>query len=1085
LARPKQALDGGEEGRSLEGLGQDFHAGGNRLHLASRPVRGLAVVPVTTGGEPLFAQPMKPPPSANTAQARQALETSGRGRGPWLATSVTLLLGLALTALGVASARKYYEAEARHRFESLAERLSSEVERSANIVVYGLKGARGVYAASKSVERDEFRAYVASRDLPREFPGTLGMGFIQRVPRADLAVFIAAERADNAPDFTVHTNGDAPDLYVIKFIEPLATNRPAWGYDVGSEAVRRAAVEQAVRTGEPTLTSRLALVQDEQKRVGFHFLVPVYRNGTNPQTPAERIAALVGLVYAPVVLEEVFAHIMNHVDGQIDVEVYDGTELSAANLLLDADLELVAPANPAAPAEFGGRMFHEVRQIAIGGRVWSLAFSTTPKFEAGVERVAPVLVGLGGILVSALAALAVWSLNRSRARALALARDMTISLRESEALLRNLTDNTPGAFFRFEVAPGGARRYTFLSEGFTTLFGVRRELVLAKAAMAFASVDPADRAAVRESLERAITTGTAWRHDFRLSRPDGIYRWVTASSTAAIHPDGTKTWVGAITDITELQQARVEAEKANAAKSQFLAMMSHEIRTPMNGVIGMTSLLLETPLSADQKEFAEVIRSSGESLLALINDILDFSKIEAGHFELENEVFSVRECVEGTLDLLATRAAQKGIDLLYEISDGVPAEVRGDSSRLRQILLNLIGNALKFTERGEVELTVRLGAAAAGGETCELLFAVRDTGIGIPPEGQARLFKSFSQVDASTTRKYGGTGLGLAISKRLAELMGGTMGVTSEAGQGSTFHFSVRVQPAPAGSRPFVPGNRPLMAGRRLLVVDDNAASRRILGALAEKWGLPAQVAESGADAFALLAEGRRFDLAILDMQMPGMDGVMLATEIRRLLGAEAPKLLLLSSIGRGSASLPPGLFAAVLSKPAKPSQIFDALANIVAGATGIAAAPAPVGPGSAPAATRRERILLAEDNIVNQRVALLMLSRLGYRANVAANGLEVLDALKRQTYDIILMDVQMPELDGLEASRQIRAATPGVGDRPWIIALTANAMKEDRDICLAAGMNDYLTKPIKTVELAAALERAPVARGSAAPWRA
>jgi len=1116
-----------------------------------------------------------------------------------------LAVGLALTALGVATARRYARAEAQLRFERYADRLTTEVERSVNQVVYGLKGARGVYAASKSVERDEFRAYVASRDLPREFPGVRGFGFIQRVARADLAAFIAAERADHAPDFSVQTGGDAPDLYVIKFIEPLSSNRPAWGFDAGAEPVRRAAIEQAVRTGEPTLSGRLTLVQDERQRAGFINLVPIYRNGTRPQTPEQRATALQGVVYGVVVMEDLFSNIMEQADGMLDLEVFDGTELTKDRLLLDADAQLVAAAESGVSVAFGGRMFHEVRRPTIGGRVWSLAFTSTKKFEATVERLVPALIGIGGLVLSTVAALAVWSLTRSRAQALRLAQEMTASLRASEtearrlaevaarthnaviitdregriewvnagferitgypsaeaigrkpgsilqgprsdptvvaemraaqaaglgfrkqiinyrkdgrtywldieaqplhdttgqvtgfmaieadisdrkeaelklaaseSLLRNLTDHSPGAFFRFEVKPDGASAFTFLSEGFSPLFGVPREAVLLNPMMAFASVDPIDRAAVRASLDKAIAKGHAWQHTYRLSLPDGGLRWVTASTTAARQPDGTKTWVGAITDITELQQVRFAAEQANVAKSQFLAMMSHEIRTPMNGVIGMTSLLLDTSLSTEQREFTEVIRTSGESLLSLINDILDFSKIESGKFDLENEVFNLHDCIEGTLDLLATRAAQQGLDLLYEIADGVPADVRGDGARLRQILLNLLGNALKFTKRGEVELTVRPGPPAAAGETCVLAFAVRDTGIGIPPEGQARLFQSFSQVDASTTRKYGGTGLGLAISKRLAELMGGTMGVTSTAGQGSTFHFTIRVQTVRAGSRPFIPTGRPQIQGRRLLVVDDNAASRRMLGVLAEKWGLGVRMVDGGSAALELLAAGERFDFAILDMQMPQMDGEVLATEIHRRLGTAAPKLLLLSSLGRGRASLPPGLFAAVLHKPAKPSQIFDALARLTGAepATPVLLA----APAAPPEAARPEIILLAEDNSVNQRVAVLMLAKLGYRVEVAGNGLEVLAALQSRPYDIVLMDVQMPEMDGLETTRRIRQAAPGVPAYPWIIALTANALPEDRELCLAAGMNDYLSKPIKPVELAAALERARATR--------
>jgi CheY-like chemotaxis protein len=536
-----------------------------------------------------------------------------------------------------------------------------------------------------------------------------------------------------------------------------------------------------------------------------------------------------------------------------------------------------------------------------------------------------------------------------------------------------------------------------------------------------------------------------------------------------------RVWYGVLADITELQQAREAAEQANVAKGQFLAIMSHEIRTPMNGVIGMTSLLLDTPLSAQQKEFAEVVRYSGESLLTLINDILDFSKIEAGRFDLERAPFNVRDCVESALDLLAVKAGEKGLDLIYEVGDGVPADVSGDVTRLRQIIVNLVSNALKFTERGEVEVSVRLAPPAEPplpeGQR-EMLFAVRDTGIGIPAEAQAKLFSSFTQVDASTTRKYGGTGLGLAISKRLAEMMGGRMWLESEPGRGSTFFFTVRADVVSSG-RSFVAASRSPLPGKRMLVVDDNATNRRILLSLATKWGMQAVETDGAAAALARLRQGERFDVAILDGFMPEMDGVMLARAIRELPGGAAMPLLLLSSIGGQVIGDEPGLFAARLTKPAKPAQLFDALVKIAGGGPiATATATATTAPIIKTQPTQSARVLLADDNSINQMVALHQLARLGYRADVAANGLEAVDAVRRQDYDIILMDVQMPEMDGIEATRQIKALVATGRPVPWIIALTAGAMEKDRENCLAAGMDDFLTKPMQSQDLVAALAR-------------
>ena len=1273
-----------------------------------------------------------------------------------------LLTGLTLTGVAVAIALHGLRVQHREQFNRLSEHLTTDFERLLNQPIHGLQGARGVFAATQgSLDRLAFGRYVESRDLVHDFPGVLGFGFVKPVRRADLARFVERERADHAPDFTVRSSGDSPVLYINTYLFPLGGNREGWGLDAGSDASTRGAIEQAVRSGGTTVSGNLTLVLNGVKRIGFIYFVPVYSPGPAPVTPAERTDRLVGLIYAPVVAETIFAGIGSEAGGMATMAVFEGDGASDDSLIM-------AATGWQAPTK-GEQTLRERRVIALGGRAWTVEFTSTAAFDESFDRTGPVALGFGGTLVSILAAIVIFTLGRGRARATSLARKMTAELRASEAEARRLslvasrtgnavliTDATariewvneafarmtgyefdevrgrrtceflqgpgtdrataarmldgiasgtgfavevlnyakggreywvqieavplregpsvvtgyifieadiserkrteaemralaslqeailenaaygmiatrpdgvithfnraahkllgysaselvgtqtpalfhdiaevsaqalclsaelgrriepgfevfvakaragildenewtyvrkdggrcrvllsvtamrsssgeivgflgmaaditarrlaeeqlaisehrlsaitaqaPGVFFQFEVAADGRRSFPFISEGYTRLFGRDREQVRRNAMRIFSGIHPDDRARVRTGVEEAIANRRPWNDSYRILNPIRGVRWVTAHSSYLDGADNARVWFGVLTDSTELQQARQDAETLNEqlekavseakmatreavdaslAKSQFLATMSHEIRTPMNGVIGMTSLLLDTPLNTEQREFIEIIRSSGDNLLTVINDILDFSKIEAGKLELEKEIFDLRECIEGPLDILGPRAADKGIDLMYEVGEGTPSEFRGDSTRLRQILVNLVGNALKFTEVGEVEVSARSRSAADGRH--ELVFSVRDTGIGIPLDAQARLFHSFSQVDSSTTRKYGGTGLGLAISRRLAELMGGRMWLESTPGKGSTFSFSVLLETAPPHEQDGRESLSRVHVGKRLLVVDDNSTSRRILTVLAAKWGLRATAFSSGSSALAHLRQGESYDVAILDMQMPEMDGVQLAQAIRLLPDGSHLPLILLSSLGRSSSGPEAEIFDVRLNKPAKQVQLLEAIGRVLGLHTSHSRDPHRASRKVVAVEPQPERVLLAEDNVVNQKVATHMLARLGYRADIAANGYEVLAALKRQHYDIILMDMQMPEMDGLEATRHIVEELPEARRRPWIVALTANAMEGDRELCLASGMDDYVSKPLRESDISSALARARLALG-------
>ena len=1020
------------------------------------------------------------------------LERRRRWAGPnasWaghIEPGLVLATGVAVTLYTAWTSHLGERRDLSESFAQLAESQSAAVAGTLrNLAGFELEGLARFLEESERIDPAAYQCY--AEHLARN-PVAQAWEWVPAVHADDRGDFEAEAGAAMYGDYTIwqwDAQGRPQPVaarevyYPVLRTMPLQGNAAALGFDLGSEPARRAAIESAAASGLATGTDPVTLIQSVGNGPGMLVLDPVY--------DSEQHRHLRGFALAALRFDRLLQGTAKDNSTHMDLE------------LLRGDGPPVALAATGDETDWSEAGLTCVRPILAFGKV----FAVTTRANEGFLRLHPprawVTTVATGLFLTVIAAHVLGMTLRRRAQLERLVGERTANLHESEQRYGQLAEQSRTV--AWEVDAQGL--FTYASDVASSVYGFAPAELVGR--LHFYDLHPQDG---RDEFKAAALAAFATRQSFQdlpnqVQTRDGSIIWVNTNGIPVLGDDGTlKGYRGSDTDITGRMRAEFElrdtveqleaatgranamamdAEMASIAKSEFLANMSHEIRTPMNGVIGMTGLLLDTELTDDQRRCAEIVRTSGETLLALINDILDFSKIEARKLELDCIDFNLQDLLDDFVAAMAFRAHEQGLELTCAVEPDVPTLLRGDPGRLRQIVTNLAGNALKFTHHGEVAVRVALMPGRSEADSAMLRFTVRDTGIGIPKDKIGKLFGSFSQVDASTTRKYGGTGLGLAISKQLAELMGGTAGVTSEPGKGSEFWFTVRLEQQ-AGAVAEAPAPLAGAAGAPVLVVDDNATSRAILVTRLATWGLRPAEAGGGDAALAAMRDaadaGTPFRAVLCDVEMPGLDGYELASMIRADARLGTTPLVMLAPLG---ARLDTARLQAIgdpprVAKPMRAAELRVAMQVALSGAAVEAAtisAPAAKAESAQMFADRRTRILLVEDNETNQVVALGMLKRLGLVADVAANGREALAAMSERPYDVVLMDCQMPEMDGYEATAAVRSARSKVLDHAVpIIAMTANAIQGDREKCLAAGMDDYISKPVSRRALSEALDK-------------